>query len=427
MLLLLLACVHKGPPSDLGALAADATPLTEAWSTKHLAAALPDGDTLTVGDLYRTEDLPFTQAPDPRGYLIKTWEHNQASPCRYEGDGCVPLRVLTYNVALLDARLLHLIPYAQSPYLKERRPALPDLILAQGHDVLLLQEVWTRRDVRRFKKAAEQHGYLAFTGPRLRYTDGVLTLIKQDLVVGTPEVRAEVYEARVGSENFPGVGIKRGFLQVTFEHPTLGPVTVLNTHMQAWPQNWAMRMSEARQLGAAAAAVEGEAPVVIVGGDMNGGVYYARDAWTAPDRTVVEGWWDNTVSYSMLAHYGEMLDAGQSGVAKEDVLLDVTLGDQVVNNPHRALEVPQVEDDWCAANLGRVFTATDCNVMYFEQYGGTEYPVRMDLLFLRDPARRVWVERSDIVFTEPVVFGELAPMQPSDHLGVEAVFRIAPP
>jgi len=138
------------------------------------------------------------------------------------------------------------------------------------------------------------------------------------------------------------------------------------------------------------------------------------------------GWFANTLSYVLLQHYGGLEDLYVMGLPEDEVLDDVVVGRTIPRRPERTLVEPMGDAAWCEQTRGEVFTATDCNLMYFEQYAGTEYPARMDHLLVSDPAGRVWVESSDLVFTERVPFGELPPMEPSDHLGVEVRLRVRP-
>jgi len=70
-----------------------------------------------------------------------------------------------------------------------------------------------------------------------------------------------------------------------------------------------------------------------------------------------------------------------------------------------------------------VFTGTDCNRLYFESYGGTEYPARLDHLFLRAPADAVGIAATGLAYVESeTVRGHTHEL--SDHYGVHAELRI---
>ena len=423
LLSVLLGCAKTGAPSSVGDLPADAVKLADSPALEHLAAALDGGADQTAADLFR-EDLRFDRAPDPSALLSAT----QAANAGRENDG-TELRILSYNVALLQAPIFWVIPYRATPYLDERRPVLPDLILAADYDVVLLQEVWRKQDVKRFAAAGEAHGYRSWWVPRGRYNDGLIILVKSALIAdGTePVFDAAPYENRDPLENFPGPGIKRGWSSVAFTHPTLGALQVFDTHLLAWPSNWLTRMSEVRELGSVVAASTAGGGVAFVAGDMNGGSYYKSDAWVTPDGETETGWWPNTVSYAMLLHYGGLRDLFIAGRDAEGALLDVALGDAVVNDGPASTQIPGAATGWCDQYDDRDFTASDCNALYFQQYAGTEYPARMDHLMVADPGDRVFVTSSALAFTEQVTFGDLPPMEPSDHLGVEVIVRVAAP
>ena len=166
--------------------------------------------------------------------------------------------------------------------------------------------------------------------------------------------------------------------------------------------------------------------IVFLGGDMNAGSYYKNDVWVTGDKEDNDGWWANTISYTFFTHYGDFLDLLLMGRDANEVELDISEGDAVVNNAETSLEIPGAENDWCDTHSGVNFTASDCNDLYFMQYAGTEFPSRMDHIFVRDIQKRVFVTKSEILFNERVTFGDLEPMQPSDHLGVAAWVTVSP-
>lgn len=423
---LLLACSKKpqGSPSDLGALPADNVRLAESPALSWLVPALPGGEQATAADLLRAPPTPTT-APDPSALLVATQADNAA-----RANAGVPLRLLSYNVALLDVDLLGFIPYKRTPFLDERRPELPELILGAGYDVLTLQEVWLPQDLSAFLVEAEEKGYRGFHGPREQYKDGVLTLVRADLIApGTePQVHAEPYEAQDPLEYFPGPHMKRGFVEVAFEHPTLGRVLIYNTHMLAWPANWPVRMAQARQLGRRVAAQTGADGLAFVGGDMNAASYYPKDTWVRPEDGPEDGWWANTLSYGLLLHYGGLTDLYVRGRPAEEATQDVTLGGKLGELIDASADGRVDLTAHCADLLYPTHhTATDCNVLYAMQYKDTEYPARMDLVLAADPQGRVYVAGARTAFTERQSFGGGPEMEPSDHLGVEVELKVAPP
>ena len=118
-------------------------------------------------------------------------------------------------------------------------------------------------------------------------------------------------------------------------------------------------------------------------------------------------------------------DLAIMGRPAADAIADVTLGDTVVNDADKALDVPGADEGWCDRTPTTTFTATDCNSLYFDQYAGTEYPARLDHLFARDPAGRIVATSSKIVFTDKLTFGDVE-REPSDHFGVLAELVVTP-
>jgi len=417
----LLAC--DSLPKGVGEHDRDQLKLSESPALTHIQAALTDASDMSVADLFDPKKTLFSKAPDPTEHLKS---HQAANSERTASSDA--LTVLSYNIALLDAKLFGFIDYSASPHLTERRDELPRLILEKNHDILMLQEAWVDEDVERFKVAADDAGYFLHTGPRDEYNDGCVTLIKKSIMKNEQVLTSGGvdYAERDGLEYWPGPGIKRGFIFLSFEHTSLGVIHVYNTHMMPWWYNWAVRMAEARQVSLHVLEQANDEDVVFLGGDMNAGAYYKDDVWTTAEGEENDGWWANTVSYTFFNHYGDFLDLIMMGRADADVTLDITEGDQVVNNAETSLEIPGGADDWCDTHSGINFTASDCNDLYFMQYAGSEFPARMDHLFVRDINKRVFVTKSEIIFNERVTFGDLDPMQPSDHLGVSAEVTISP-
>ncbi len=424
-LLLSLACSKKVlvPPSDLGSLPADAVKLADHPDLAHLGAVYTGGAQATVADLYRATTL--NGPPDPTAVLIA----DQASNADNYNEG-VPLRVLAYNIALLDVYVFGFIPYKRTPFLEERRDELPALILEQGYDVVGLQEVWQPEDLARFMDEAQKRGYRAFHADREAYNDGVLTLIKAELIApGTePVVHAQAYEAQDPQEYFPGPRIKRGFVEVEFTHPTLGRLLVYNTHKLAFPARWPERMSEARELGSRVSSRVGSDAVALVTGDMNAGSYYKMDTWQPPEGELDQGWWENAASYALLRYYGGLSDLYVRGRPAEEASRDVVLGQKVAALMEASGNGRADISAHCAELLfPHGFSASDCNVLYGMQYKDTEMPARMDLVFAADPSDRVYVTGATHTFTERRSFDGSPEMEPSDHLGVAVELRVAVP
>ncbi len=387
----------------------------------HLASALVASENTTVAALFDVGNLNFHAAPDPTPLLLNMHRRNQG---QLQGPS-TSLSVLSFNVALLEAKAFGLITLIQSPYVEERRPHLPALLLRRGYDVLLLQEVWSA-DVARFQAAAERFGYHSFLGPRGKYDDGLLVLVKKTTFpdVTNARVTATNYSSQFLIEYLPGFWVKRGFLRVSLRHKDIGVVHLYDTHLQSFRGHWQERMNQARELGNNIRDVASDNDIVIVGGDMNAGPYYRDDTWLTPNGKAEGDWWKNAVSYPVLLHYADLTDLVIMGLPSEHADADVTLGNRVVNNPALATTHPGAEPDWCNNTPSIIFTATDCNSMNFQQYAGIEYPARQDHLFARDPMRRIRVTASGLAFTDKILFGPKVRIEPSDHYAAYARLEI---
>ncbi|MEW5854791.1 MAG: endonuclease/exonuclease/phosphatase family protein [Myxococcota bacterium] len=415
ILVVMLGC-HPMPP-PLGWSDADTVALEEVPELAHVAKRIKDAEYLQVQHLFDETNARFTGAPNPEALLLGFHELNQT---RSAGNAA-PLTVLTYNVALLHARPLG-IEYAKSPELEVRREKLADLVLEKGFDVVMLQEVWLAEDVQRFTDAASRHGYRAFSANRDEYSDGLVTLIKESIIApsGEVDVLGVPYVEQRQEEYLPGVGIRRGFLRVAFNHKDLGPLRIYNTHMAAFVERWLARMSNARQMGLTVREETGPQELAIIGGDMNAGPYYRDDIWLAPDNKQVGDWWANAFAYPLLLYYARSVDLFAMGLRSREV----EIGNTMVNNPEKSTTVPAAEEGWCERTPHVALTGSDCNSLYFRQYAGTEYSARYDHLLAHDPAGRVKVLETEIVFTEKLDWGSAGSFELSDHYGVRATLAV---
>lgn len=427
----LLACVTAGcdlGPVGLGDDVLDDAKVAETSATAHLRGALADGETLTFRQLIeRGDGVAFAATPDPSDLLRDTNVRDDER----DAAGRAPLSVLSYNVALLDVDLLGFIPYAETPTLALRRSSLANVIFSRGDDVVLLQELWLQPDVEEFLATGEELGYRGFVQDRADHNDGLAVFISDGIIAEgtTPTMEFAAYGSQNGQEYFPGPGIKRGWLSVRFQHPTIGGLRVFDTHMQAFPENWLGRVKQARELGiimrGAVDSTETADDLVIVGGDFNAGPYYRKATWTVPDGTVQDRWFHNTLSYPVMLAYADMVDLAIMGRRSDLAIDDVTLGNTVVNDAARAEGIPGADAGWCERTPQTTFTATDCNSIYFQQYAGTEYPARLDHIFGRDGDERIVVDSSEIVFTEPQLF-DGTEVEPSDHYGIAIEMSVTP-
>src|SRR5690606_5465852 len=122
MLFGLAAC---GPdlPEDLGDHPWDRVRLVDVPALSHFARATQDGLVLTVEELYRRRPA-YTSAPDPTLHFEAMARAHRALPTP---TASTPLRVLSYNLALLD----RWYPFAvvASPEVDRRRARAPEILL----------------------------------------------------------------------------------------------------------------------------------------------------------------------------------------------------------------------------------------------------------------------------------------------------------
>lgn len=411
----LLLLTHCGQTTwELGAVPEDEVQLSERPTLfGHYLGTLEGAEQMQVRDLYEREQLTFTGAPTPTELLQSQY---QSEPPLAPNARTV--RLLTYNVGLLDAKLFGLVPYTATPDLEARAPILFERVLAEGYDIIVMQEVWRQVDVERLQAAAEVADYWVSMTDRSGSTDGLAIAVKKSLTPAAPEVGGQSYDVpSSGLEFFPAPGLNRGFMWVRFGVEGLGRMVAYNTHASAFPESYPHRMSNVRQLGLHLSQNTTDDELVFLGGDMNAGSYYRRNDWTLPDGTVQSVWFANTLSYPLMLHYGELVDLALRGSPSLDAATnDIRFGDQV----------PAVMDEaYCEATPDIVFTATDCNALYRQQYEGTEFPARMDILFTKDPKGRVHVTEAPLAFVEPIEYaGKTGPL--SDHYGQAAIVHIAP-
>ncbi len=416
---LLLVAAACGPSVPLGSVEQDNTPINEVPELLHVAAVL-ENNTMPVKDLFNARNHKFKDAPNPQLLLKGYQTGNDAKTPAANG---VNLSVLTYNVAFLKASPFG-IKYSWSPEIDARLAVLPAAVMSRGYDVVLLQEIWHAQELKKFQDDAPGMGYRMFAQDRAEYTDGLVILVKESILApgSTPTLVNTPYETQDEKEFWPGPKVKRGFLHLTMQHVTLGTIHFFDTHMQAFPDQWASRSAQARMLGLAARDASGSDGLAIVTGDMNSGPYYRWNEWRTPNGGTEGDWWSNAVSYPMLLHYGGMADLFAAGTEAQDVFL----GNTVVNAWRDSTTIPGSVVGWCGKTPHVVFTATDCNDLYFRQYAGTEYPARLDHVMARDPRNRLVVTGSTLEFTNRREFPGRGSFELSDHFGVGVSMVVAP-
>lgn len=403
-LALLVAC--SNPLNEVGSIDADTAVLADQGALAHLSAALGD-PAATVESLF-DEDLVFPTMPDPTNLFIAANASHAALPT---GTGQT-LSVLTFNTGLLKRRYLFF--KVEVPHIEARRARMGDEVFGAGHDIVFLQEVWDPDDVELLTAAGVAAGYRVFDAEKKKFRKetGVLLAVRADLV-GAGDVQEGVqYDAQWKSENFPGPNLKRGYVHWSF--PLAGSEVQLHlfdTHLTPFYDEWLTRNLQVRELGQAIAALP-EDDVVLVGGDFNAGWHYPRDTWFDSNGDDFPGWWRNTTMPALLAHYGGLQDLRNLVEVAPDV--------------QRGADIPEGADEsWLTTAYGDAtfcdvadtYTATDCNSIYRESYAATEFPARMDLLWLGDPNGHVRARSQELAFVEPMDFGVDGTFELSDHYG----------
>lgn len=416
----LLAC-SPDVPADLGEWPEDQVVLAGHPVLGHLAGALADGgEGLTLEAFLRGEQ-DYGEAPDPSALFAARRVEHAALPPQGPAE---PLRLLTYNVALLG-RWYAFISTVM-PELATRREVMADIVLADGWDVVLLQEIWDLQDVDRLRTAAAERGYLVYAGSTKHHEEHGLAIAVRAALVDTAAAQVQdehPYEQQRELEDFPGPGVLRGFLHWSFVHATTGVrVHLFDTHATSFPSFARTRDFQMRQLGGAVRAVP-EDEVAFIGGDFNGGAYYPDDAFGVTGGDTVTGWWSNAAAYAMFLHYGGVEDMHNAA----GVPTDVEDMNAVPAWSSAHFDAPFGGDAFCGRVPRPFLTAIDCNSLYFRSYAGTEYPGRIDFLFMRDVQRLVRVQATEMVYVEPRAFGEAGVFELSDHFGVSALVSLARP
>lgn len=422
VLSLLSSCAACGPqlPKTIGDLPMDKVALGGTPVLSYLQTALADDKEISVAQLFVEDKVEFAKAPDPTPLFEARFDAaRQAAPPRVAQQ----LKVLDYNVGLLDrAKILGFIDRVAVPEIEARRALLPDAVLELGYDVVLLQELWEMRDVDAFESAAGRHGYRSYAGTAANHpAHGLLMLVKDAIVdANAGEEKSEtIYEVQYDFENFPGPGMRRGYLSWRLTTTQGVALHLFDTHWTAFEEHWRVRMAQARELGLAVAAVPAD-DVVILGGDLNAAPYYADTSWRRPDGSEFGEWWQNAIAYPLLLFYGDLQDALVAARPAQDV----ALGRLVPQNPATSAQVVYGSPGYCERTPNVVFTATDCNSLSFRSYGGQAPPERIDYILFRASNRAVYVASADLVFTEKRIFPDVGTFELSDHYGVLSELHI---
>ncbi len=356
----------------------------------HLAASLPQDAEKTVAAVLARRGPRFVTAPDPT-----IWLEQQASVERGPLTG-EPLRILTYNVALLDRTSLLGLRQFQAPHVPARRATLPVRILKDDWDVLLLQEIWDWSDVARIAEVAEREGYVWFAGSKRRHKrHGLMILVRGELITGA-QVRTEAqFTDESPGERWPGPQIRRGYLTWSFTHaPTQRTIRLATAHPREGAEHWRTRSLQARQLGLDLGATPSDT-IVFLGTDLGAGPYHPEEAFSAPAGRPVDDWWHNSLPWPIVQYYGTLLDLRILGEDLGDVSAVHALPEWNPGWQKRPLngDCPMVSPD--------LFTAIDCNRLHFQGSAGEDPPMRSDHLFLRAPPGAVGVARTGLAYQTP--------------------------
>jgi hypothetical protein len=387
--------------------------LTDTPVLMHLADAMDDPTDVSLFDLIDNTDITFSSAPDPTPLFEERFEAHQALPPLGDAE---ELSVLTYNIGLLDRTYL-LIEHVGVPEIETRRAHMGERLFTSDYDVLLLQEVWEDSDVELLAEAGAEYGYTVWGGDDVHDEHGLAIAVRSELISGTEEREEQQFDEQRDLEYFPGPGVKRGWLRWSFVLAgTTTRVHFYNLHATSYPEYYQLRDMQARQVGASVRS-HGVGDVVVVGGDFNAGPYYAQDQWIDGDGDAVHDWWRNTVAYAAWLHYGGLYDVMNA----VGIPADVTLGNQFPQGFQGSLTEPYGDASWCDTTRDVVFTGSDCNSLYMQQYAGTEAAARLDHIMIRDRLSKVRVDDVRLDFLDADVDG----VELSDHYAVGTDIRIA--
>lgn len=416
--LALPACADEDIPEDLGQRAEDRVRLADDPRLAYLVDALADGADAQAQDLFHAERAVFSGPPDPTPlFELQVADHAGLPPLT----DTAPLRVLTYNLGLLDR--WYPFTHVGAPQMGPRREYLPKELLAGEFDVICLQEIWELEDIDRFAAVAKEQGYALYFGSKEKHVQHGLAILVREALLGDEEQARveEQFAAQREIEFFPGPWVKRGFIRWSFTHaPTGRRVHVYDTHLTSFPELWHERIAQARLIGGKAKS-HGEDDIVLVAGDFNAGPHYPEETFGAVDGAPVGEWFNNATMYPLFLFYGDLVDTHSVLAPATDVLRMQQL--LLPFDAAKYLDEPLAGR--CASIPVDAFTATDCNSIYFEQYAATEYPARLDYVLLHDPGEHVRVVASEILYSEPVDFGAAGAFEPSDHYAYSTTLQIA--
>lgn len=391
---------------------------------EHLQNALSQDDAnlkdLQVKELIEAEDVSFANAPNPGKLLESDYLKNKKTAMPKNP---VRLKVISYNTGLLDrVKIMGMFGRVAVPFKKNRVNHIFSTVQNEEADFIFLQEIWEPEDLDIIKKNASQGGYIAYSGTRLQNKHGLLILVKKTILDSSISQREIFYNSQFGLEHWPGPNLKRAYLHWRIKIKNSNRViSLFNTHLTASLNNWQVRNEQNITLGKA--VHKQKTDQVFIGGDFNSATYYKFNQYTSPTGIVSDNWWKNSISYFLFRYYSKSID---TYAAANRVKNDINFGDKLQNNVGDKVNIPYGIEGFCKNTVPFVFTATECNSLYFQNYRGEELPARMDFVFAV-PAQNTQMKilSSKIKMTKKtIVVSKNRKVEASDHYAIVSEIAI---
>jgi len=359
---------------------------------QHLAASMPEDVARTPAALLASRALRYVTAPDPHA-LLQTELGNENATAQGS-----PLKVLTFDVGLLDQRWMWGLRRTRMPEVGARRSELPARLLHDDWDVILLQEVWAWADVVRFSEAAEREGYVWFAGSERHHNDhGLVILVKGSIIDGAQRRTEGVFATQGHKPISQGPRLGAGYLTWSFTHADSGQKLRLATTRLfdgRTTTSWHTRSLQARQLGIDIADTSADT-VVILGGDIGSGPYHPEEVLGEIAGRSDEDLWQESTTWAMLRHYGGLRDAATWGHDVGDVQAMHALPEWNRGWAKHPLH------GWCDQLPALTFTSTDCNPLHFVHHRGELAPSRRDQLHVRMADDQAILGEVSLEYVEP--------------------------
>jgi len=362
------------PPPRLGEHPADLADMTAVPVLQHLAASMPEATPRTPAGLLADRSHRYLTAPDPHALFTAEAKADSGEATDHA------IKVLSYDVGLLDTRWMLGLRRIRMPEVGSRRSELPTRLLRDDWDILLLQEVWAWADVVRFAEAAEREGYVWFAGSERRHNQhGLVILVKGSIIDGAQRRTEGVFEDQGRKPLSQGPRLGAGYLTWSFTHTAsqrrvrIATTRLFDGHTAT---SWHTRSMQARQLGIDLATSDDDT-VLIVGGDMGTGPYHPEGVLGPINGRDDQELWQESTTWAMLRHYGDLVDTATYGHAAGDIEAMHALPEWNRGWTKRPLH------GWCAQLPPDRFTSTDCNRLHFAHHRGELVPSRRDQLLVR--------------------------------------------